>query len=100
MKRGAAHSFNLLLRKEYAPSDERMATADYCTVILIASKAPELLRRVGLEDVPMPHCVLQLDVQLTAQGLNRAEAATPLARSLAEWLPGSELSTHRWFVGE
>jgi len=44
---------------------------------------------------------LQLDVQLTALGLNRAEVATAIGTIVGRMVaPGSELSTHRWLQRE
>lgn len=93
---------NLLLRKkEYAPSDERMATADYCTVDIDSIESSEL-RSVGLEHMAYAALQsLQLDFQLTALGLNRAEVATAIGTIVGRMVaPGSELSTHRWLQRE
>lgn len=78
-----------------------MATADYCTVDIDSIESSEL-RSVGLEHMAYAALQsLQLDVQLTALGLNRAEVATAIGTIVGRMVaPGSELSTHRWLQRE
>jgi transposase len=93
---------NLLLRnKEYASSDEHVATADYCTVDIDSIESSEL-RSVGLEHMAYDALQsLQLDTQLSALGLNRTEVATAIGTIIGRMIaPGSELSTHRWLQRE
>ena len=93
---------NLLLRnKEYASSDEHVATADYCTVDIDSIESSEL-RSVGLEHMAYDALQsLQLDTQLTALRLNRTEVATAIGTIIGRMIaPGSELSTHRWLQRE
>ncbi len=60
------------------------------------------LRSVGLEHMAYAALQsLQLDAQLTALGLNRAEVATAIGTIVGRMAaPGSELSTHRWLQRE
>lgn len=93
---------NLLLRKkEYAPSDAPMATADYCTVDIDSIESSEL-RSVGLEHMAYDALQsLQLDTELTALGLSRTEVSTAIGTIIGRMIaPGSELSTHRWLQRE
>ena len=93
---------NLLLRnKEYASSDEHVATADYCTVDIDSIESSEL-RSVGLEHMAYDALQsLQLDTQLSALGLNRTEVAAAIGTIIGRMIaPGSELSTHRWLQRE
>ncbi|MBL0012143.1 MAG: hypothetical protein IPP22_16765 [Nitrosomonas sp.] len=78
------------------PSDERMATADYCTVDIDSIKLGTAQCWAGAYGLCCI-AVFAAGCSITALGLNRAEVATAIGTIVGRMVaPDSELSTHRW----